>query len=94
MKLGQGHQNLICFSFYSSRTVPELRDKQELLFHLWCMDSQNKHSKVHEDTLYKLRCEKASYQIWRGNHEADQRLYFLYIDSTIPLLPKSEISSL
>ena len=30
----------------------------------------------------------------RGNHEADQRLCFRYIYSTIPLLPKSEISSL
>ena len=30
----------------------------------------------------------------RGNHEADQRLCFRYIDSTIPLLSKSEISSL
>ena len=27
----------------------------------------------------------------RGNHEADQRLYFRYTDSTIPLPPKSEI---
>ena len=30
----------------------------------------------------------------RGNREADQRLCFRYIDSTIPLLSKSEISSL
>ena len=29
----------------------------------------------------------------RGNREADQRLCFRYTDSTIPLLPKSEISS-
>ena len=29
----------------------------------------------------------------RGNREADQRLCFRYIDSTIPLLSKSEISS-
>ena len=29
-----------------------------------------------------------------GNREADQRLCFRYIDSTIPLLPISEISSL
>ena len=29
-----------------------------------------------------------------GNREADQRLCFCYTDSTIPLLPKSEISSL
>ena len=31
---------------------------------------------------------------FRSNHEADQRLCFRYTDSTIPLLPKSEISSL
>ena len=30
----------------------------------------------------------------RGNREADQRLCFRYTDSTIPLLPKSEISNL
>ena len=30
----------------------------------------------------------------RGNREADQRLCFRYMASTIPLLPKSEISSL
>ena len=29
----------------------------------------------------------------RGNREADQRLCFRYTDSTIPRLPKSEISS-
>ena len=29
----------------------------------------------------------------RGYREADQRLCFRYIDSTIPLLPKYEISS-
>ena len=31
---------------------------------------------------------------FRGNREADQRLCFRYLDSTIPLLPKSKISSL
>ena len=29
----------------------------------------------------------------RGNREADQRLCFRYTDSTLPLLPKSEMSS-
>ena len=28
----------------------------------------------------------------RGNREADQRLCFLYMDSTVPLFPKYEIS--
>ena len=39
-------------------------------------------------------CENKDADQLRGNHEADQRLCFRYIDSTIPLLSKSEISSL
>ena len=39
-------------------------------------------------------CEKKDADQLRGNREADQRLCFRYIASTIPLLPKSEISSL
>ena len=39
-------------------------------------------------------CENKDADQLRGNREADQRLCFRYIDSTISLLPKSEISSL
>ena len=39
-------------------------------------------------------CEKKDADQLRGNREADQGLCFRYTDSTIPLLPKSEISSL
>ena len=39
-------------------------------------------------------CENKDADQLRGNREADQRLCFRYIESTIPLLPKSEISSL
>ena len=39
-------------------------------------------------------CENKDTDKLRGNREADQRLCFHYIDSTIPLLSKSEISSL
>ena len=39
-------------------------------------------------------CENKDADQLRGNHEADQRLCFRYTDSTIPRLPKSEISSL
>ena len=39
-------------------------------------------------------CENKDADQLRGNREADQRLCFRYLDSTIPLLPKSEISSL
>ena len=39
-------------------------------------------------------CENKDADQLRGNREADQRLCFRYTDSTISLLPKSEISSL
>ena len=39
-------------------------------------------------------CENKDADQLRGNREADQRLCFRYIDSTIPLLSKSEISNL
>ena len=39
-------------------------------------------------------CENKDADQLRGNREADQRLCFRYRDSTIPLLPTSEISSL
>ena len=39
-------------------------------------------------------CENKESDQLRGNREADQRLCFRYMDSAIPLLSKSEISSL
>ena len=39
-------------------------------------------------------CENKDADQLRGNREADQRLCFRYPDRTIPLFPKSEISSL
>ena len=39
-------------------------------------------------------CENKDADQLRGNREPDQRLCFRYIDSTIPLLSKSEVSSL
>ena len=39
-------------------------------------------------------CENKDADQLRSNREADQRLCFRYTDSTIPLFPKSEISSL
>ena len=39
-------------------------------------------------------CENKDADQLRGNREADPRLCFRYTDSTIPLFPKSEISSL
>ena len=56
----------------------ELRHEKTGFFH---MRNQSRRSASRLDQL-------------RGNREADQRLCFRYIASTIPLLPKSEISSL
>ena len=39
-------------------------------------------------------CENKDADQLRGNREADQHLCFRYTDGTMPLLPKSEISSL
>ena len=39
-------------------------------------------------------CENKDADQLRGNPKVDQRLCFSYMDSTISLLPKSEISSL
>ena len=39
-------------------------------------------------------CENKDADQLRGNREADQRLCFRYMVSTIPLLHKSEISSI
>ena len=39
-------------------------------------------------------CENKDADQLRGNREADQRICFRYTASTIPLLPKPEISSL
>ena len=39
-------------------------------------------------------CENKAADQLHGNRKADQRLCFRYTDSTIPLLPKSEISSI
>ena len=46
-----------------------------------------------EKTEYCI-CENKDADQLRSNCAADQRLCFQYMDSTIPLLPKSEISSL
>ena len=47
----------------------------------------------HKKTSFCIIENKAADQLC-GNRTTDQRLCFRYTDSTIPLLPKSEISSL
>ena len=52
-----------------------------------------KYESHHEKTRYShMRKKGADRQ--RGNRAADQRLCFRYIDSTISLLPKFEMSSI
>ena len=50
-------------------------------------------SRVMKKTAFCICENKAADQLC-GNRTADHRLCFRYIDSTTPLLPKSEISSL
>ena len=46
----------------------------------------------HEKTCFSAYiCENKDTDQLRGKRASDQRLCFRYIDSTIPLLPKSEI---
>ena len=48
----------------------------------------------HKKTGFLHICKNKDADQLRGNREADQRLCFHYTDSTIPLLSKSEISSI
>ena len=48
----------------------------------------------HEKTYFFCICENNGVDQLCRNCAADQHLCFRYIDGTIPLLPKSEISSL
>ena len=60
-----------------------------LILHLFC---------IHDLSLCMRKpticiCENKDADQLRGNREADQRLCFRYMDSTLPLLLKSEFSS-
>ena len=58
-----------------------------------CTFSLKHMSRVMRKPAFCIRENKDADQL-HGNREADQRLCFHYIDSTIPLLSKSEISIL
>ena len=70
-------------------------------FHLFKPKDVNQ---IDVDTVFNLSlvvrkpafciCENNDADQLLGNREADQRLCFRYTESTIPLLPTSEISSL
>ena len=57
-----------------------------------CMRRYGAYEPRHEENRSLHMRNKDADQL-RGNREADQRLCFRYTESTIPLLPKSEISS-
>ena len=57
------------------------------------MITLNEMSLVMRKTAFCI-CENKDADQLRGDREADQRLCFRYTDSTIPLLPIPEISSL
>ena len=59
----------------------------------WDTIKMNKMSRVMRKPTFCI-CENKDADQLRGNREADQRLCFRYVDSTIPLLSKSEMSSL
>ena len=63
------------------------------LSHCQCQGSADKMSCVVRKPAFCI-CENKDADQLCGNREADQRLCFHYIDSTIPLLSKSEISRL
>ena len=48
----------------------------------------------HLEKTVVLQCKNKDADQLCSDREADQRLFFRYMDSAIPLLPKSEISSL
>ena len=66
----------------------------EYEFEIYIEQAENdKMSRVVRKSAFAYICENKDADQLRGNREADQRLCFRCMDSTIPLLPKSEISS-
>ena len=84
---------VISFSDFKSFTVGLL---EYFLEPLACVDVvvQDDMSLVYEKTIFFCICENKDADQLRGNGEADQRLCFCYMDSTISLLSESEFSSL
>ena len=86
-----GFMKLVLFSRYSNTASKYLVFRNARLCVL-----QNIALQVRRD-MRKLTfciCESKGTDQLRGSRAGDERLCFRYIDSTIPLLPKSKISSL
>ena len=92
-QLSVRHQELTAITQSADAKV-KAKDEQANLLHvsvdlLW----RSHMSLVMRKPVFCICKNKDADQL-RGNREADQRLCFRYMDSTIPLLSKSEISSL
>ena len=61
---------------------------------MWKVQGVPEQNEPHREKTVFCICKNKDADQLRGNQEADQRLCFRYIDSTIPLLPKSENLSL
>ena len=97
--------SIICFSFDEiykfHKQILRVKDRDEfpmiLVGNKADLETQRQVrtnlSRVMRKTVFAHAKNKEADQL-RGNREADQRLCFRYTDSRIPLLPKSEISSL
>ena len=75
---------------------PDSQSSKAFIFHFF---HQSRSSKINHMSLIMRKldsciCENKDADQICGNREADQRLCFRFLDSTIPLLSKSEISSL
>ena len=85
-----------CRVYYIVQLGPGLKPRRQVFLRRGSMKSGRriKHlSRVTRKPTF-CTCENKDADQLRGNREADQRLCFRYIDSVIPLLSKSEISSL
>ena len=82
--------SIMCFNYYN---LIFLAIKFYQTYGMSIHTAKNQMSRVVRKPVFCI-CENKDADQLRGNREADQRLCFRYTDSTIPLLPKSEISNL
>ena len=76
------------------KSMVRITDYSDLIPAVYCgHKATNQLSRVVRKPAFCI-CENKDADQLRGNREADQRLCFRYTDSTILLLPKSEISNL